>query len=613
MTFQEKIKALREKMTACGMDAYIIYSADPHNSVAVADHWRAVRWFTGFTGWVGTVVVTKTDVAFWTDGRYVLQAQREMAGTGIEQYCIIDPGHPSMTDWIKKRLSKRAVIGFDGRVLMLNQFRELEQSLKVLKPAFFAERDLIGEIWQNRDPIPDAPLWELDRKYCGAGRREKLAQIRAAMENKGADHYLCTALDNLAWITNLRGQDARLYPVFHGYFLLTVQTATLFTEPGKLSEELRNRLEADGISWAPSDTLMEVLSGIDPEAVLYVDPWVVSVNVIRAFGSEVTCVEGLDLITAVKARKNETELANLRIANAKEGANVVRLIRRIKGNIGKVPMQEYEITGMLEEERVRTDSFLCDANVPIVGCRGRAAVLHFRPTKENSVELPAEGLLLFDVCAHYLEGSTDITRTIALGPLTQVQKEAYTFTLKRHIQLATQKFIYGTVGPYLDAVIKAPYWNRGLLNPAGTGHGMGFVTYIQEGPCKIATDASPFFHYMMTAPIEEGMIFSNEPGVYDINSHAVRIENTVAARFAFENETGRYLGFETLTYIPLEREAILTEELTDEELSWINAYHAETVRRLSPYLDEEERIWLMEQTRPLDRQKQKPHPTGAPE
>ena len=601
MDYQEKITALRKKMAERGMDAYIIYSADPHNSVAVADHWRAVRFFAGFTGWVGTIVVTQTKAAFWTDGRYVLQAQREMAGTDLEQYCIIEPKHPTMAAWMKENLARRAVIGFDGRVLMLNQFRELEASLKTLKASYVTDCDLVGELWQDRDPIPADPVFCLDLRYCGVSSAEKLAQIREKMAAAGADHYLCTALDNLAWITNLRGHDARLYPVFHGFFLMSADTATLFTDVDKIPEEIQVSLHENGIGWKPSKALMEDLAAIGAEEALYVDPWVVSVNLIRALGPEVTCIEGLDLITATKACKNKTELANIRIANAKEGACVVRLIRRIKENIGKVPMQEYEIAGMLEEERVKMPGFLCDANVPIVGCRGRAAVLHFRPTKANSVELPEEGLLLFDVCAHYLEGSTDTTRTIALGPLTEVQKEAYTFTLKRHIQLATQKFIYGTVGPYLDAVIKAPYWNRGLLNPAGTGHGMGFVTYIQEGPCKIATDASPFFHYMMTAPIEEGMIFSNEPGVYDINSYAVRLENTVAAEFAFENETGRYLGFETLTYIPFERDAILVDQLTDEELEWVNAYHAETRKRLAPWLNEEEKKWLDQQTETIRR------------
>lgn len=601
MDYCEKITLLRKKMAELGMDAYIIYSADPHNSVAVADHWRAVRFFAGFTGWVGTIVVTQTKAAFWTDGRYVLQAQREMADTGLEQYCIINPRHPSMATWMKENLPKRAVIGFDGRVLMLNQFRELEASLKTLKASFITERDLVGELWEDRDPIPADPVYLLDLKYCGVSSAEKLELIRQKMEEAGADHYLCTALDNLAWITNLRGHDARLYPVFHGYFLLSADTAVLFTDEGKVPEDIRQYLKENGIAWRPSAELMASLSGISGDSVLYVDPWAVSVNVVKALDPEVTCLEGLDLITAAKARKNQTELANIRIANQKEGACVVRLIKRIKESIGKVPMQEYEIAGMLEEERVKMPGFLCDANVPIVGCRGRAAVLHFRPTKANSVELPAEGLLLFDVCAHYLEGSTDTTRTIALGPLTQAQKEAYTFTLKRHIQLATQKFIYGTVGPYLDAVIKAPYWNKGLLNPAGTGHGMGFVTYIQEGPCKIATDASPFFHYMMTAPIEEGMIFSNEPGVYDINSHAVRIENTVAAEFAFENETGRYLGFETLTFIPLEREAILADQLTEEELEWVNRYHAETRTRLAPWLNQEEQEWLNQQTEEIRR------------
>ena len=599
MNFSKKLESLRKKMDERGLDAYIIYSADPHKSVAVSDHWRSVRWFSGFSGWVGTIAVTAEEAAFWTDGRYVLQAKRELQGKIEQQYCSIVPEHPTLDQWIRERIGWRAKVGFDGKVVMVNEYRALQEALKLKRAELVTQWDLVGEMWENRDPIPTAPVFELSIKYTGKGRKEKLEEIRKKMRQLGAEYYLTSGLDDVAWITNLRGADSKQYPIFHSYFLITPETAFLFTEENKVPYLLQERLREDGIQWKSSRELHVALKEIQRDQVLYFDPWKTSISHIDCLDPDILLLEGLDLITASKAVKNETELANLELANIKEGVCVVRLIRRIKQSVGKYSVWEHEISGMLNEERKKMEGFLCPANIPIVGCKGNAAVLHYRPTKEHSDQLPSEGFLLFDVCAHYYEGSTDITRAISLGPLTKVQKEAYTFTLKRHIQLAQQKFIYGTTGPLLDAVVKSHYWNRGLLNPAGTGHGMGYCAYIQEGPCKIATDASPFFHYMYTAAIEPGMIFSNEPGVYDIHSHAVRIENTIVAEDAFANESGRYLGFRTLTYIPLEKDAILVEELTNLEREWIDDYHAETYRRLSPFLNAEEREWLQTATSPL--------------
>ena len=307
----------------------------------------------------------------------------------------------------------------------------------------------------------------------------------------------------------------------------------------------------------------------------------------------------MDIITGLKCVKNDTELKNLAVANAMEGASIVRLIRYIRDNIDRGVLDESFLGSWIDNDRKRYKSYICPANVPIVGCYDNATQLHYRPVKGKCDILPKKGFLLFDVCAHYNEGSTDITRTIALGPLTQQMKEDYTFVLKQHIRLAMQKYIYGTTGPLLDSIIKSEYWNRGLDNPAGTGHGMGYATYIQEGPCKIAVDASPFFHYTFTAPVEPGMIFSNEPGIYRKGSHAIRIENTITAVESMVSDGKRFLGFETLTYIPLEREAILADKLTEAELNWVNEYNKETYKRLAPYLNEEDSEWLKQETSPI--------------
>lgn len=598
MEYQKRLARFRQKMEEKNLDAYIIYSADPHKSVAVADHWRSVRWFSGFTGWVGTLVVTRDKVAFWTDGRYVEQAARELEGKEILQFCILDPEAPSLETWLAGELDQGARVGFDGDVLMTGEYRRLKQGLLKKHPRLIGDSGLVKELWTDRPPVPRTPVFDFALEYAGMSRRKKLALVRGKMEQQGADYYLCCGLDDIAWVTNLRGGDSPLYPVFHGYFFLSMSEAWLFTEPDKLTEEIRNLLLEDGIRWKSPQELGMVLEGVDAHAICYLDPWKTSISLsAHLAGTDVS--EGMDLITGLKCRKNPTELENLERANEKEAVSVVRLIRYVKSQNGKVSLDEYGVGQWINRERKHFPEYLHPGNVPIVGCRGNATRMHYMPTPEHSDVLPQEGFLLFDLCAHYLQGSTDITRTISLGKLTRQMREDYTLVLKSHIQLAMQKFPYGCTGPLLDSIVKSSHWNRGMNYDAGTGHGMGYCTYIQEGPCKIAVDKSPFFHYTFDAPVEPGMIFSNEPGIYRKGSHAIRLENTVAAVDAFRTEYGRFLGFRTLTYIPFEREAIVAELLTGEELEWLNHYHQETYRRLSPYLSEEECTWLREQTEPV--------------
>lgn len=599
MSFRKKAEMLRSKMRDENLDAYIIYSADPHKSVAVADHWRTVRWISGFTGWVGTIVITKDKAAFWTDGRYVQQAERELAGTGIERYCMIDPEAPSIYKWMLAELPKNGRVGFDGRVVMIEERRKILSELASKKVELCTNRDLLGELWNERPGIPDAQIYDFSVEYCGKTRKEKLEVIRRKMAELGADWYITSGLDDIAWATNLRGADSELYPVFHGYLLISDERAYLFTDAGKISTDLLAVLKEDGIEWNEKSLVSKALNKIKEDSTIYYDPWKTSAALADSLDAKTIRLEGMDIITGLKCVKNDTELKNLAVANAMEGASIVRLIRYIRNNINSGDLDESFLGPWIDNDRRRYKSYICPANVPIVGCYDNATQLHYRPVKGKCDILPKKGFLLFDVCAHYNEGSTDITRTIALGPLTQQMKEDYTFVLKQHIRLAMQKYIYGTTGPLLDSIIKSEYWNRGLDNPAGTGHGMGYATYIQEGPCKIAVDASPFFHYTFTAPVEPGMIFSNEPGIYRKGSHAIRIENTITAVESMVADGKRFLGFETLTYIPLEREAILADKLTEAELNWVNEYNKETYKRLAPYLNEEDSEWLKQETSPI--------------
>lgn len=599
MNYREKIAKLREKMKENELDAYIVYAFDPHRSIAIADHWKTVQWLTGFTGWVCTLALTMDKEAFWTDGRYMQQAERELKGTGITRYCISDASHPDYISWLINELKPGSTIGLDGRVITAAEFSRLEKVLGRRNIQIDYEKDLVGQIWNDRPSIPLAPLFELELRFAGKSRVEKLIQVREKMEADGADYYLMSGLDDIAWLTNLRGGDSDLYPIFHAYMIVGMKQAVLFTILEKLSNEIQEALLADGIEVRKMGDVTAYLNGLPSECTVFFDPFKIGLLLRRAFPESVFPLEGLDIVTGIKCCKNDIEQKNIRFANIKESVAFTRLIKYIKENVGKTPLDEYMVGQWINTERQKVPEYIKAANVPIVGCKANAVQLHYRPTKGKSDQLPSYGFVLIDLCAHYLFGSTDITRTVALGPLTEKMKQDYTFTLKTHIRLATQKFLYGTTGPALDSVIKSLHWNEGLNYGAGTGHGIGYCSYIQEGPCKIAVDASPYFNYMFETPIEPGMLFSNEPGVYREGSHAIRLENSILAKDYMTNEYGRFLEFETVTYVPFEPQAIVPSMLSEEEQKWYNEYQKKCYELISPYLTEEERQWLRNETRPV--------------
>ena len=597
--FEQKASMLRREMSKRNLDAYLVLSFDPHRSIAVADHWKTVQWMTGFTGWVCTMAVTAEKAAFWTDDRYVKQAARELPQEGIEKYCISAPTDPKYPDWLLEQIPQGGSLGVFGGVMSLSDYEQLEKLLSRKGISIFYQEDLVDAIWQDRPGIPAEPLFELELRYSGRSRTEKLADVREHMKEKKADYYLASGLDDVAWLTNLRGGDSPLYPIFHGYVLVGPDEAALFTIPEKLPPALTDALKTDGIAVVPMEGIAAAIEALPIGSVFCFDPHKTAMRLVRSLPQGVYAAEAPDIITGIKCCKNQVEQENVKRANVYEAVCVARLIKHVKDNIGKVSMDEYSVGQWVNGERAKVAEFLKPANVPIVGCKDHAVQLHYRPAREHSAVLPACGFLLFDLCAHYLLGSTDITRTVALGEVTEEMRRDYTIVLKSQIRLATQKFLYGCTGPALDAVVKSGHWNLGLTFGAGVGHGMGYCLYIQEGPCKMALDPSPYFSHMFRAPIRPGMLFSNEPGIYKAGKYAIRLENTILVKDAFVNEQGRFLTFDTITFIPYEMDAVDPNMLTPEEREWLNSYNRTTYELLSPHMTSEEAEWLKEQTRQI--------------
>lgn len=490
--------ALRCRMCEAHVAALYVGTTDPHQSESVAAHWKAVQWLTGFTDSMGYAVVTPEAAEFWTDDRYKTQALREIEESSFHVNSISDADTPDWDAWLMTKLNENDTLALDGDVLSEAMLRIVQKKLPVRGLKIYCERNLVAEIWEDRPAIPTAPVWEMPSEFACETRRQKLAQLREKlqrMEPEGST-LLC-GLDDIAWLSNLRGGDNPLYPFFHAYAWVSGDEAHLCTDLFKLSEDIQARLEADGWQLHEYKAIAELVRTIG-SGVLYVDPFKTPFKLYEAAPRCVTVREGAGLVTALKARKSAAEQANIRRANLLEGAAIVRLMRWIEANVGCGTLDEYGVGRKLEEFRKRSELYLQPANIPIVGYAENAALPHYRPSKTMTATIRPSGFLLFDVCAHYLCGSTDLTRTVAVDELTEEMKLDYTVTLKAHITLARQKFPTGTTGNLLDAIVKAGHWNRGINFGHDTGHGSGYVLNIHEGPGKIITEYAALFPYACT-------------------------------------------------------------------------------------------------------------------
>ncbi len=600
MKTSEKLNALRVLLREAGAKAVYVGTTDPHQTESVSAHWKAMQWLTGFTGSMGYAVVTEDHAEFWTDGRYTTQAGREIEAGTFHINCVSEPGTPDWNDWLMTQMHDGDALAVDGEVLSEAMLQAFKEKLPIKNLRVLYDRNLVGEIWADRPAVPQDPIWELEAQYAVESRVEKLTALRHRLKKYGENtSTLICGLDDIAWLTNLRGNDNPLYPFFHAYAYISQNEAHLCTDLFKVSEEIREKLQADGWTLHEYKEILAIVKSIKAPAVIYVDPTKTPFKLYESIPKDVTIKTGLDEVTAQKAQKSPGEQENIREANRLEAVAVIRLMRWIEANVASGELDEYSVGQKLNEFRKMNPLYLQPANLPIVGYGENAALPHYRPSKTMTTKVQPKGFLLFDVCAQYLCGTTDLTRTVAVGELSEEMKYDYTVTLKTHIALARQKFPYGVTGNLIDAVVKSNHWNRLMNFGHGTGHGIGYVLNVHEGPGKIIMEYAPLFPYARNVVLEEGMLFSDEPGVYKPGRHGIRIENAILVQKAEKNEFGQFMEFETITFLPYEQKAILVAELTEGEIDWINQYHAKVYEVLSPCLTEEEKAWLKEKTRPL--------------
>ncbi|AOB27842.1 aminopeptidase P family protein [Bordetella bronchiseptica] len=590
-----RIGALRRAMRQHQLDAYIVPSADPHLSEYLPGRWQGRRWLSGFTGSVGTLVVTRDFAGLWVDSRYWVQAENQLAGTGVTLMKIASAGTPGHVDWLAARLPAGSRVGVDGQVLGLAAFRALSAALAPAGIHLDIQSDLLQAIWSDRPDLPSAPVHEHVAPHACEPRAGKLARVRAAMREHGADAHWLSTLDDIAWLFNLRGSDVEYNPVFLAHALVGPDHATLFVADGKIDAALRRALAVDGVETADYALAAEALGSLQTDQTLLIDPARVTCGVFHAMDPAVPRVEAINPSTLYKSRKSDAELASVRAVMEQDGAALCEFFAWFEGALGREPVTELTIDERITAARGRRPGYVCPSFATIAGFNANGAMPHYRATPQAHAAIEGDGLLLIDSGGQYLGGTTDITRVVAVGAPSADQKVDFTLVLKGMIALSRASFPRGTPSPMLDAIARAPIWAGGAEYGHGTGHGVGYFLNVHEGPQVISYRAAPGPHTAM----EPGMITSNEPGIYRPGRWGVRIENLVANRTWLESELGEFLCFETLTLCPIDTRCIDATLLRADEIAWLDDYHRTVRERLAPWVEGDALQWLQARTRPL--------------
>lgn len=596
MKTSEKLALLRAEMKKRGISAYVVVTDDFHASEYVGTHFKAREFLSGFTGSAGTLVVLPDSAALWTDGRYFLQAAQQLDGSGIELMRMGEPGVPEIADFLRDHVEENGFIGFDSRTVSNAFARTIGEKTREKLIRFAGGEDLVDLVWADRPALSCEPVWTLDVKYTGLTRREKLAMVRGKMEELGADVFVIPALDEVAWLLNLRGGDVLYTPVFLSYLLLGRDQATLCVQKEAVSAEIEAQLKADGVTLAPYDDIYRLVAALPTGTRVLLDGERANYRITQSVPDGAETLDRPSPIQLMKAMKTPAEQENERLAHIKDGVAVTRFLYWLKHAVGKEPITELSAAKKLESLRAEGEHYLEQSFDPILAYGAHGAIVHYEPTEETDISLEPHGLCLADTGAQYLEGTTDITRTVALGPLTDEEKRIYTLVLRGHLQLGAAKFLYGCTGENLDMLARTPLWENGLDYNHGTGHGVGFVLGVHEGPERVHWDVNRQKRHCV---IEEGMIFSNEPGIYLAGKFGVRIENLVVVREAERTEFGRFLKLEPLTLVPYDRDAIDLAMLSSRDVELLNDYHAKVCAAISPYLQGDELNWLKEVTAPV--------------
>ena len=595
MNVSERITALRALMEERGYDAYMVPTDDNHQSEYVGEHFKARAFITGFTGSAGTAVITKDAAGLWTDGRYFIQAEAQLSGSGVHLFKMGEPDVPTVEDYIADVLPEGGTLGFDGRVVAMGEGQALEEAAAKKHAKINYSEDLIDKIWEDRPPLSEEPAFALGEEYTGESTSSKLARIREAMKEEGANVHIIAALDDVCWTTNLRGNDIEFFPLLLSYAVITMDDMKLYIDERKLTDEMKANLSKDNISIHPYNAIYEDVKNLSADSTILVDPARLNYALYNNLPSEAKVIEKTNPTVLMKAIKNDTEIKNIINAHVKDGVAVTKFMYWLKKNVGKIEITEISAAEKLEEFRKEQEGYLWQSFEPICGSGEHGAIVHYAATPETNIPVVTDGLFLTDTGGGYLEGSTDITRTFAFGKLTDRMIEDFTTVLLCNIRLARAVFLHGTCGYNLDILARMPAWERGINFNHGTGHGVGYLMNIHEAPCgfRIA------IREREKAVLEAGMVITDEPGIYIEGSHGIRTENELLVREGQKTEYGQFLYFEPITYVPIDLDAINPDMLTIEDKKQLNEYHAKVYEVIAPHLDEEEREWLKEYTREI--------------
>lgn len=590
---REELIQLREKMAEAGIDVYLIVSDDYHMSEYVGEYFKCREYVSGFDGSAGSLVITKTEAGLWTDGRYFLQAGEQLKGSGIDLYRSGEENVPTILEFLTDKMNPQEVFGFDGRTVSIRMATQFIRELKEQGVSVRPDLDLAGAIWENRPKISAEPVWFLADEYAGESREEKIVKVRGKMQELKADYFLIPSLDEIAWILNVRGNDVAYNPVVLSYLLIGPETICWYVDSSAVSEEKRTVLEQMGIICRNYMDIYQDLRNLSEEDSILIDENITNYALYDAIPRGMHLCKKASPIELMKAVKNRMEMQNVRKAHLKDGVALTRLIYWLKHIPDKKTVTELDVCRRLEEFRQEGTHYLGQSFAPIAAYGAHGAIVHYEPTEETNSSLDNKGFLLLDTGGQYLYGTTDVTRTIALGVLTEEEKLHYTAVLRGNLNLAAARFKHGCTGMNLDYAAREPLWQMGLDYNHGTGHGVGYLLNVHEGPNAIRHRERDG----RGTVLEEGMITSDEPGLYLAGQYGIRLENLILCTEEKKNSYGTFMRFETLTLVPFDMDAVCFEALSDREKRLLREYQQNVYTALAEYLPSAEREWLKEQVR----------------
>lgn len=594
---KQRIENIRDLMKEKNIYAYIVPSSDYHQSEYVGDYFKSREFMSGFTGSSGTLIISMDEAGLWTDGRYFIQAENELKDSGIKLFKMGEEGVPTIEEYLLEKLPKNSTLGFDGRVMSVKEGQSLANKLAFKGINIEYKYDLVNDIWEDRCSLPTEKAFLLGVEYSGEGFSDKLSRIRAVMKEKKATTHILASLDDIAWLFNIRGRDVKSNPVVLSYAVITIDSVYLFIDKNKIGKDIRAELSKENVQIKGYEEVYEFIKNIDENEVVLIDTSKVNYAIYNNIPSNVQKIEERNPSILFKSIKNEIELKNIRNSHIKDGVAFTKFMYWLKNNIGKIEITEISATQKLEAFRREQDKFIEPSFSTIAAYKDHAAMMHYSATEESNYKLEPRDLFLVDSGGQYFDGTTDITRTIALGPIPENVRKDFTNVVRGMIRLSKAKFLYGCRGYNLDILARGPLWEEGIDYKCGTGHGIGFVLNVHECPngfrWKVREDIDD------SCILEEGMVTTNEPGVYVENSHGIRIENEIVVRKAEKNEYGQFMDFEVITFAPIDLDAIDESLILKDEKVYLNNYHKQVYDKISPYLNEEEKQWLKTYTREI--------------